>query len=87
MEEAHKKAFASTCRFVDDEKPGRCKVLRLSDLHVCENYKDELKDTPFANPKYRAGKLKSKFKKHEAYKGKLSFCKDVIHAVTTGKDQ
>ena len=73
MEEAHKKAFASICTFVDDEILGRCKVLRLSDL--CEKYKDELKDTPFANPKYRAGKLKSKFEKHEAYKGKLSFCK------------
>ena len=46
-----------------------CKVLRLSDL--CEKYKDKLKDTPFANPKYRAGK----FKKHEVYNGKLSLCK------------
>ena len=73
MEEAHREAFAGVCRLVDEEILSKSRILKLSDLN--EQYKEALKDTQFANSKYRSSKLKSKLEKCDVYKGRLSFCK------------
>lgn len=72
MEEVHLEAFASVCTIVDEEIFKNSRIMKLSELN--EQYKESLKQTQFANPKYRPSKLKSKLENCDAYKGKLSFC-------------
>ena len=66
MTQTHRKAFDCICKRVNEDIMISYEILKLTDL--CNMYIEELKGTPFANPNYRAGHLKSKLEKHEPFK-------------------
>ena len=68
---AHQKAFDAVCQVIDNNVLLNKEVMKLADL--CQVYISNLQGTKFANPNYRAGKLKSKLEKHGSYAHALSF--------------
>lgn len=68
--EAHYAAFAEVCEHIKKEIVEGLRILKLGYFH--EIYVLFLENTPFANPRYRAQKLKSKLMKSD-YASKISF--------------
>ena len=68
---AHQKAFDAVCQIIDNDVLLEKKVMKLGDL--CQVYILNLQGTQFANPNYKAERLKSKLEKHDHYVLSLSF--------------
>lgn len=61
LEEAHEHALTNVCEVIEREIVSKGEILKLSE--ICEMYITALASTPFANPQYRAEKLKTKLEK------------------------
>ena len=71
QKEAHKNALQKVVAFIDDSIIAQHQVIQLSQLRLL--YTSELDQTSFANPSYRAEKLKDKLSKHHTVGSKLAF--------------
>jgi len=72
LEEAHRQAFDVVCKAIERDVLMAKKIMKLSDLR--QMYVTTLQTTKYANPDYRASKLKLKLEKHEPFRERLSFC-------------
>ena len=71
LQNAHSQAFESVCDKVLDEVINQLNIVKLCDLR--DHYVKELDKTEFANPNYRADKLRQKLQKHPSIGEKISF--------------
>lgn len=71
MEESRDMCFRKLCEVIDRKIIYDKGVMTLTDLR--DMYVSFLADSPFPNPNYRTGKLKSRLMRHKDYSEKLSF--------------
>ena len=70
LEEAHSNAFNEVCKIVTKDIIADENVLKLTDLRKA--YINSLEGTDYANPDYRAEKLKAKLEVH--FKDRIAIC-------------